>query len=201
MSTTTPSEQQTMMRPADERRLPWYHLIYTGIAGLVLATAILAVFDALSIASAILLGFVLHLTIGYLYSRFREGRRWAMDRLMTLIVIGAFAIAMFPLLSLLWEVISRGLVRVVQASPTPFAFWTTDMSGIIGGADAGGVLHATIGTLLITLWASIISIPIGLFTAIFLVEYADQRSGEHTSELQSRGQIVYRLLLAEKQEG
>ena len=174
MSTTTSPEQQTMMRPANERRLPWYHLIYTGIAGLVLATAILAVFDALSIPSAILLGFVLHLTIGYLYSRLREGRRWAMDRLMTLIVIGAFAIAMFPLLSLLWEVISRGLVRVVQASPTPFAFWTTDMSGIIGGADAGGVLHATIGTLLITLWASIISIPIGLFTAIFLVEYADQ---------------------------
>src|SRR5699024_1866205 len=174
MSTTTPSEQQTMMRPADERRLPWYHLIYTGIAGLVLATAILAVFDALSIASAILLGFVLHLTIGYLYSRFREGRRWAMDRLMPLIVIGAFAIAMCPRLSLRWEVISRGLVRVVQASPAPFAFWTTDMSGIIGGADAGGVLHATIGTLLITLWASIISIPIGLFTAIFLVEYADQ---------------------------
>ena len=174
MNTTIPAEQQTMRRPANERRLPWYHLIYTGIAGLVLATAILAVLDALSIPAAILLGFLLHLTIGYLYSRLREGRRWAMDRLMTLVVIGAFAIAMFPLLSLLWEVISRGLVRVVQASPTPFSFWTTDMSGIIGGADAGGVLHATIGTLLITLWASIISIPIGLFTAIFLVEYADQ---------------------------
>lgn len=174
MSTMTSPDSQTMMRPANERRLPWYHLIYTGIAGLVLATAILAITDALSIPSAILLGFVLHLTIAYLYSRIREGRRWAMDRLMTLVVIGAFAIAMFPLLSLLWEVISRGLVRVVQAAPIPFAFWTSDMSGIIGGADAGGVLHATIGTLLITLWASIISIPIGLFTAIFLVEYADQ---------------------------
>src|SRR5690606_3584205 len=33
--------------------------------------------------------------------------------------------------------------------------------------------HAAVGTLLITLWASIISIPVGLFTAIFLVEYAD----------------------------
>ena len=43
---------------------------------------------------------------------------------------------------------------------------------MIGGAAAGGVLHAVIGTLLITLWASIISIPIGLFTAIFLVEYS-----------------------------
>src|SRR5699024_10879165 len=137
MSPTTPSEQQPMMRRADERRLPWYHLVYTGIAGLVLDTAILAVFDALSIASAILPGVYLHLTIGYLSSRLREGRRWAMDRLMTLIVIGACAIAMFPLLSLLWEVTSRGLLPVVQASSTPFAFGTTDMSGIIGGADAG----------------------------------------------------------------
>src|SRR5690625_7030527 len=99
-----------------------------------------------------------------------------MDRLMTLIVIGDFAIAMFPLLSLLWEVISRGLVRVVQASTTPFAFWTTDMSGIIDGADAGGVLHATIGTLLVTLWASIISIQIGLFTAIFQIGRASCRA-------------------------
>ncbi|MGP9539892.1 phosphate ABC transporter permease PstA, partial [Brachybacterium sp. AOP43-C2-M15] len=98
----------------------------------------------------------------------------AMDRLMTLLVIGAFAISMFPLLSLLWEVVSRGMTRVIAARPSPFAFWTTDMSGIIGGADAGGVVHATIGTLLITLWASLISIPVGLFTAIFLVEYADQ---------------------------
>src|SRR5699024_7905861 len=44
----------------------------------------------------------------------------------------------------------------------------------IGGADAGRVLHATTGTLLITLRASIISIPIRLFTAIFLVEYGQQ---------------------------
>src|SRR5699024_6217829 len=56
---------------------------------------------------------------------------------------------------------------------SPFAFWTSDMSGIIGGADAGGVFNAIVGTLLITLWASIISIPVGLFTAIFLVEYAN----------------------------
>nr|WP_209905332.1 phosphate ABC transporter permease PstA [Brachybacterium sacelli] len=161
------------MRSPNERRLPWYHLVFTGLGGLLIAIAALAIVDALSIPGAILLGFVLHLALGYLYSRIREGRRWAMERLMTLLVIGAFAIAMFPLLSLLWEVIARGLVRVVAAAPTPFAFWTMDMSGIIGGADAGGVVHATIGTLLITLWASIISIPIGLFAAIFLVEYAD----------------------------
>ncbi len=170
---TTTESRQSMMRGSDERRLPWYHLLYTAAAGVVLAVIVLMLLDALTIAGVILLGFVLHLAIAYGYARIREGRRWAMDRLVTLVVIGAFAIAMFPLLSLMWEVVSRGLIRAVKAAPTPFAFWTEDMSGIIGGADAGGVFHAAVGTLLITLWASIISIPVGLFTAIFLVEYAD----------------------------
>ncbi|HEX7352982.1 phosphate ABC transporter permease PstA [Brachybacterium sp.] len=161
-------------RHHDERRLPWYHLVFTGLAGLLVAIAGLALAGALSIPSAILLGFVLHLLFGWTYSLVREGPRWAMDRLMTLLVIGAFAIAMFPLLSLLWSVVARGMTRVIAAKPSLLSFWTSDMSGIIGGADAGGVVHATIGTLLITLWASIISIPVGLFTAIFLVEYADQ---------------------------
>src|SRR5699024_2448905 len=67
-----------------------------------------------------------------------------------------------------------GLVRVFLASPTPFAFWISVMSRIIAGAYSGGVSQATIGTSLITRWSSSISIPIGLFTAIFLVEYADQ---------------------------
>ena len=175
MSTTATSpETSSMMRSSGERRLPWYHLVFTGLAGAAVAAVILLLVDAFSIPAVLMLGFLLHLVFGYTYARIREGRRWAMDRLMMLIVIGAFALAMIPLVTLLWEVIARGGARVVKAAPTPFAFWTNDMSGIIGGADAGGVLHATIGTLLITLWASIISIPIGLFTAIFLVEYADQ---------------------------
>ena len=174
MSTpTTVRTEPSVNRPRDERRLPWYHLVFTGLAGLLVAIAVLAIVGALSVTSAILLGFVLHLLFGWGYSLLREGPRWATDRLMTLLVIGAFAISMFPLVSLLWSVISRGLVRVVAAKPTTFAFWTEDMSGIIGGADAGGVFHAIVGTLLITLWASIISIPVGLFTAIFLVEYAN----------------------------
>ena len=113
------SGSPVMRRPHDERRLPWFHLVLTGLAGLLVAIALLAIFDALSIPAAILLGFVLHLAFGYLYSRIREGRRWATDRLMTLVVIGAFAIAMFPLVSLLWAVIGRGLTRVLAAAPRP----------------------------------------------------------------------------------
>ncbi|ATG51090.1 phosphate ABC transporter, permease protein PstA [Brachybacterium vulturis] len=175
MSTPTAVQHQTpMRRPHDERRLPWYHLVLTGLVGLLVAIAGLSLLDAFSIAGAIMVGFVLHLLLGWAYSLLREGPRWAKDRLMTLLVIGAFTVAMFPLVSLLWEVVSRGLTRAIAARPDPFDFWTSSMSGIIGGADAGGVFHAAVGTLLITLWASLISIPIGLFSAIFLVEYADQ---------------------------
>ena len=39
------------------------------------------------------------------------------------------------------------------------------------GDEQGGIYHALIGTLLITLAATVISVPIGIFTAIYLVEY------------------------------
>ena len=37
--------------------------------------------------------------------------------------------------------------------------------------QAVGIYHAMIGTLLITLFAAIISVPIGILAAIYLVEY------------------------------
>ena len=39
------------------------------------------------------------------------------------------------------------------------------------GDEQGGIYHALIGTLLITLAAAVISVPIGILTAIYLVEY------------------------------
>ena len=39
------------------------------------------------------------------------------------------------------------------------------------GDEQGGILHALIGTLLITLAATVLSVPIGVLTAIYLVEY------------------------------
>ncbi|PMC76831.1 phosphate ABC transporter permease PstA [Brachybacterium sp. UMB0905] len=171
MSVST-TETRAPSVSTDERRLPWTHMLLTAAAALLLAILILFVADAFSVFSAMILGFFLHVIIGYIYSRLREGPRWAKDRVVTTLVIGAFAVAMFPLLSLLWEVFSRGVPRVIGAHPEPFAFWNRPMSGVIGGADAGGVWHAIVGTLLITLWASLISIPVGLLTSVFLVEYA-----------------------------
>lgn len=150
-----------------ERHLPWYHLALTGLASAALAAIILLALGKLSIAGVVVLGYLLHLIIGFAYSRVREGRRWATDRFVSLLVFGAFGLALIPLVSLLMEVIVRGAPRLVAPG-----FLTGDMAGVIGGMDAGGIWHAIIGTLLVTFWASVISVPIGLFTAIFLVEYA-----------------------------
>lgn len=155
------------IRGDGERHLPGIHLLYTGIAAAVLAALILFAFGNFSIGGVLTLGFFLHLVIAYAYSRVREGKRWATDRIMSLLVFGAFALAMIPLLSLIWEVVSQGGPRLLYPG-----FLTGNMQGFTGGADGGGILQSIVGTLMITLGASIISIPIGMLAAVFLVEYA-----------------------------
>src|SRR3712207_4174222 len=47
------------------------------------------------------------------------------------------------------------------------------MLGIVG--EGGGAYHAVLGTLIVTALATVISVPIGLMTAIYLVEYGRGR--------------------------
>lgn len=77
-------------------------------------------------------------------------------------------IALIPLLWLLLTVIMRGAPAVFD-----IGWWTDDMVGVRMSKEGGGALHAIAGTLMQTLIASIISIPIGVFTAIYLVEYSN----------------------------
>jgi phosphate transport system permease protein len=94
-----------------------------------------------------------------------EGSRKATDRLVTLLVGSAFALAMVPLISILFTVLTKGL-NIIGVE-----FLTFSMRNVVG--EGGGVYHAMVGTLLITGAATIISVPIGLFAAIYLVEYAE----------------------------
>ncbi|MEU4577024.1 phosphate ABC transporter permease PstA [Nonomuraea sp. ATR24] len=94
------------------------------------------------------------------------GRR-VKDRIVQGLVYLAFALAVVPLVSVLWLVISNGLARF------DMEFLTHSMRNI-GARDAGGgAYHAIIGTLEQVLLASVISVPIGLLTAIYLVEYGN----------------------------
>ncbi len=94
-----------------------------------------------------------------------DRRRHAVDRVMRVVVTIAFLIAMIPLVSLIWIVIGEGYQRL-----SPY-FLVVSMRGVFGGMDAGGIHHAIIGTLLVTGAAALISVPIGMMTAVYLVEY------------------------------
>ncbi|GAA3474146.1 phosphate ABC transporter permease PstA [Nonomuraea roseola] len=96
--------------------------------------------------------------------RISTGRR-IKDRVVQGLVYLAFALAVVPLISVLWLVIQNGLARF------DLEFLTHSMRGI-GARDAGGgAYHAIIGTLEQVLLASVVAVPIGVLTAIYLVEY------------------------------
>jgi phosphate transport system permease protein len=99
-----------------------------------------------------------------LWSRLVEGRRAAVDRFVTGLIWTAFAIALSPLVWLLWVAVRSGLPAINGD------FLTFSMLNVIGD-EQGGILHALIGTLLITLAAAALSVPIGILTAFYLVEY------------------------------
>jgi phosphate transport system permease protein len=87
------------------------------------------------------------------------------DRVVQVLVYVAFALAVIPLVSVLWMVVSKGIKRFDGT------FFTHSLNGI-GATDAGGgAYHAIIGTVEQVALASIIAIPIGILTAIYLVEY------------------------------
>ncbi|OEJ39714.1 phosphate ABC transporter, permease protein PstA [Streptomyces agglomeratus] len=94
-----------------------------------------------------------------------EGKRQAKDRVATSVVWVCFILAIVPLLSLIWVTVSRGM-KVMDAY-----FLTHSMAGVPGFEAGGGVYHALIGTLEQVGLATVIAAPLGLLTAIYLVEY------------------------------
>lgn len=96
--------------------------------------------------------------------RSRWSRRSITDQVVTMLIWLALVIALTPLALLLWNVIVQG------ASQMNLQFLTWSMRNVVG--ETGGIAHAIWGTVLITFAATVIAVPIGLMTSIYLVEYA-----------------------------
>ncbi|GAA2086340.1 phosphate ABC transporter permease PstA [Actinomadura alba] len=91
------------------------------------------------------------------------------DRLVQVLVYLAFALAVIPLVSVLWMVIKNGIGRF------DLDFFSFSQNGI-GPRDAGGgAYHAIIGTLEQVLLTSVMAVPLGILTAVYLVEYGQDR--------------------------
>ncbi len=94
-----------------------------------------------------------------------EGRRQAKDRVATSLVWVAFILAVVPLASLVYETVKRG-VKVLDG------YFLSHSMGVVGDAEpGGGIYHALLGTLQQVGIATAIAVPVGVLTAIYLVEY------------------------------
>lgn len=164
VNSTAPVVTNTLTQGRLHPRTPWVVVGLTqvasaGVLSLLAASGIIE-FDLIG---SILLGVLFYLVMIVLISRQVEGSRQARDRFVTAVVTGAFVVAMLPLVSLLYTVVTRGAARFDAD------FFSSSMRNVVG--EGGGASHAIIGTLFMTGTASIIAIPIGLLTAIYLVEY------------------------------
>ncbi|MFJ4965895.1 Phosphate transport system permease protein PstA [Streptomyces sp. ADI96-02] len=112
-----------------------------------------------------LISALLFLAVSYVATTIVENQRQARNRLATSVMWVCFLIAVVPLASLLWTTITRGAERLDGY------FLTHSMAGVLGSEASGGVYHALLGTLEQVGIATVISAPLGLLTAVYLVEY------------------------------
>lgn len=132
-----------------------------------------------SVVGWLIVSAILYVAGMYVTTRVLENGRKATDGLWRNLVWAAFFVALIPLVAVIWSVLANGLTTLIA---NPHLMWN-DMSGAARGdvqymADGeqgpmpGGFGHALVGTLMITLFAALISVPIGLLTSIYLVEYS-----------------------------
>ena len=93
-------------------------------------------------------------------------RRKFTNNLATVLVTTSVAVAVIPLLWVLYSVFAKGF-KAVTAS----GWFSHSQAGMTAFAPGGGAYHAIVGSLLQGLVCAAISIPVGIFVAIFLVEY------------------------------
>ncbi len=84
----------------------------------------------------------------------------------TVLITGSFLVALVPLIWLIWTVVSKGLHTITRAG------WFTKSQRSLTSTDAGGgAYHAIVGTAEQVGLCSLISIPIAILVAVYLVEY------------------------------
>ncbi len=176
--TPAPRQKKRTAIELKSKQLPKWAPWGVAAAAVIAAIALSFIFTGgFNIALAALLAGLINLAVIFAWSFAVEGQRKATDRVATTLVTSAFAIACIPLISLLWTALERG-GPVLLEHPSVLNRTMQGMKGVldqeyVAGETslAGGFYHAIAGTVLITLASCVISIPIGVLTAIYLVEY------------------------------
>ncbi len=94
----------------------------------------------------------------------------------TIFFLASFLIALVPLVWLLAVVIERGWHAVILVD-----WWTHSLRGVLPEEFTGGVYQALYGTIAQAGVAAVIAVPLGLMTAVYLVEYGTSRLARVTT--------------------
>ncbi len=170
----TPTPPTRKRNSLSKGKLPRWAVPATA-AGAIIIGAALSTLTGFSVATFAIYSAVLFVIAATVLTSAVEGKRQGRNAMWTYLIYGSFLLALIPLASVLFTVLEKGL----PGMSSHFLF--TSMNGVTGAVDnqtvadgtpvLGGAYHALMGTLLITLWATVISVPVGMLTAIYLVEY------------------------------
>jgi phosphate transport system permease protein len=103
-------------------------------------------------------------------------KRRVKNHIATMLFLGSFAIALVPLVWVLSVVAARGWYAVTRSG-----WWTHSLRGVLPEQFSGGVYHALYGTLAQAGVAAVLAVPLGLMTAVLLVEYGSGRLARVTT--------------------
>ena len=95
--------------------------------------------------------------------RISPGRR-IRNGLATVWMVGSVLLAIVPLVFVFGYVLMKGL-KIVD-----WSFLTEDLP-IISRQPGGGMYPAIVGTIVITFWATVMAVPLGVLATIYLTEY------------------------------
>ncbi|MDY7088002.1 MAG: phosphate ABC transporter permease PstA [Actinomycetota bacterium] len=151
------------------KRLPLVTNLGIAVAALVVSAALVLGFSIGNwvLVAVLAVGFYL---VGLLVVAGRvEGRRAGRDRMWKALIYSACVLAILPLASVVWTLVSKGYSRLDGD------FFGTSMNNIGARDENGGAYHAIIGTLEQVGIATLIAVPLGVMGAIYLVEYGRGR--------------------------
>ncbi|WP_249999668.1 phosphate ABC transporter permease PstA [Actinoplanes sp. M2I2] len=135
------------------------------VAALAIAAAVVYGFGIGNYVLVVVLGVVFYLAGLQIVAGRIEGNRAARDRMVKALIYAACVLAILPLASVVWTLVSKGVGRLDGD------FFGSSMNNIGARDPEGGAYHAIIGTLEQVGIATLMAVPLGVLGAIYLVEY------------------------------
>lgn len=169
--TAMPIDPTPVARPKNAE--PWKQITFSGIVTIVLAstvplaTGLLAMVFGLRFELALLFVFLpVQLVLGVIAGRRFSGKRGQADAILQIFVIFFAMTVVVLLVSVVWSVIERGSAALSWQFITQNNVYISGQTSL----EYGGLGHAIIGTLLIVLLSTIVTVPLGIATAVYLTE-------------------------------